>query len=75
VGASGRSFARRGRRSLAGATVRDGDDLRVNILVLVAIVVAVVWISRWDLRRPDAVEARERNRSRVRVRRPAVSPS
>jgi ABC-type Fe3+ transport system permease subunit len=44
----------------------------VTLLVLVAVVAAVVWISRWDLRRPDAVEARAGNpfaRPRPSVRR------
>jgi ABC-type Fe3+ transport system permease subunit len=30
-------------------------------VTLVLLVVAVVWISRWDLRRPDAVDVRARN--------------
>ena len=28
---------------------------------MILVVVAVAWISRWDLRRPDAVDARARN--------------
>jgi ABC-type Fe3+ transport system permease subunit len=31
------------------------------VVLLLVIVAAAVWISRWDLRRPDAVEARARN--------------
>jgi ABC-type Fe3+ transport system permease subunit len=33
----------------------------VTLVLLVLVVAAVVWISRWDLRRPDAVDARARN--------------
>lgn len=33
----------------------------MTLVVLVLLVAAVVWISRWDLRRPDAVDARARN--------------
>jgi ABC-type Fe3+ transport system permease subunit len=33
----------------------------VTLVVLVVAVAVVVWISRWDLRRPDAVDARARN--------------
>ena len=33
----------------------------MTVVVLVLLVAAVVWISRWDLRRPDAVDARARN--------------
>ena len=33
----------------------------MTVVVLVLVVAAAVWISRWDLRRPDAVEARARN--------------
>jgi ABC-type Fe3+ transport system permease subunit len=44
-----------------GAGRTDRDDGRVTLVVLVLIVAAVVWISRWDLRRPDAVDARARN--------------
>ena len=31
------------------------------VLVILLVVGAAVWISRWDLRRPDAVDARARN--------------
>ena len=31
------------------------------VVIVLALVAAAVWISRWDLRRPDAVEARKRN--------------
>ena len=31
------------------------------LAVLAVLVVAVMWISRWDLRRPDAVAARARH--------------
>jgi ABC-type Fe3+ transport system permease subunit len=44
----------------------------VTLVVLVVAVVVVVWISRWDLRRPDAVDARAHNpfaRSRPSARR------
>lgn len=44
----------------------------MTLLVLVAVIAVVVWISRWDLRRPDAVAARARNpfaRPRPPVRR------
>lgn len=47
----------------------------MTLIVLVAVVAAVVWISRWDLRRPDAVDARARNpfaRPRPPARRLAV---
>jgi ABC-type Fe3+ transport system permease subunit len=37
------------------------DDGQVTLVVLVLVAAAVFWISRWDLRRPDAVEARARN--------------
>ena len=33
----------------------------MTLIVLVAVVAAVVWISRWDARRPDAVDVRARN--------------
>ena len=33
----------------------------MTLVLLVLLVVAVVWISRWDLRRPDAVDVRARN--------------
>ena len=44
------------------------------VLVLV-VAAAAIWISRWDLRRPDAVEARARNpfaRPRAPMRRLAA---
>lgn len=48
----------------------------MTLVVLVAVVVAaVVWIARWDLRRPEAVDARARNpfaRPRPPARRLAV---
>jgi ABC-type Fe3+ transport system permease subunit len=31
------------------------------VLVVVVVAAVVLWISRWDLRRPDAVDARARN--------------
>jgi ABC-type Fe3+ transport system permease subunit len=37
------------------------DDDRVTLVVLAVVVVAVVWISRWDLRRPGAGAARARH--------------
>jgi ABC-type Fe3+ transport system permease subunit len=37
------------------------DDVVVTLLVIVLVAGAVVWISRWDLRRPDAVDARARH--------------
>src|SRR5215218_2276307 len=39
----------------------DRDDGRVTLVLVLVVVAAVVWISRWDLRRPDAVAARARN--------------
>jgi ABC-type Fe3+ transport system permease subunit len=45
------------------------------VVVVLLIAAAVVWISRWDLRRPDAVDARARNpfaRPRPPARRLAV---
>ena len=33
----------------------------MTILVVLVVVAAAVWISRWDPRRPDAVDARARN--------------
>lgn len=33
----------------------------MTLVFLVIVVAAVVWIARWDLRRPDAVDARARN--------------
>ena len=47
----------------------------MTLLILVAVVATVVWISRWDVRRPDAVDARARNpfaRPRPPARRLAV---
>ena len=31
------------------------------VILVLLVAAAVVWISRWDLRRPDAVDARARN--------------
>ncbi len=33
----------------------------MTLLAILVVVVAAVWISRWDLRRPDAVAARARH--------------
>ena len=33
----------------------------MTLVVLVLVVAAVVWIARWDLRRPDAGDRRARN--------------
>jgi len=51
------------------------EDGPVALVLIVLIVLAVLWISRWDLRRPDAVEARARNpfaRPRPSLRRLAI---
>ena len=48
--------------------------MTVVILILV-VAAAVIWISRWDVRRPDAVEARARipfARPRAPMRRQAA---
>ena len=45
------------------------------VVIVVFVAVAVAWISRWDVRRPDAVEARSRipfARPRPPLRRLAV---
>jgi ABC-type Fe3+ transport system permease subunit len=47
----------------------------VALVVIIVIGIVVIWITRWDLRRPDAVEARARNpfaRPRPSLRRLAV---